>query len=129
MFTGTTELSRVVLVEPVAMSQFDDNPTVFPRESYVYDDEGDFLGAGAFGSVYRARNKDTGQLVALKVVNTPERLKARSVAMCMSRRPEPVWATGMTMALGDPGPVPRLICQVRAVTLLVQHGLSLPVVV
>lgn len=61
----------------------DHDLTVFPKETFQYDDvdEADFLGAGAFGSVYRARMKDTGELVALKVLNTAARLRSRLVAV------------------------------------------------
>ena len=60
--------------------QSGDQPVrLFQKDSLDVDIEGDddFLGAGSFGSVYRCRLKETSEIVALKIINAPPRLRQR----------------------------------------------------
>lgn len=61
------------------MTRADDQPRLFQLDSFAYNEEDDFLGSGAFGSVFRCRLTTTGEIVALKKLYTPQRLKQRCV--------------------------------------------------
>ena len=52
----------------------------FKRENFQFDrdSDDDFLGAGSFGVVFKATIIGTGQVVALKILNTSARLQKRS---------------------------------------------------
>ena len=62
-----------------AMSSLASQPRLFFRSELQYDreSEGDFLGSGAFGEVYRCRLAASGEVAAVKVLNSPRRLKDR----------------------------------------------------
>lgn len=53
----------------------------FGKGDFAYNEASDdeFLGAGSFGQVFRATIKGTSQVVALKILNAPQRLSARSI--------------------------------------------------
>ena len=51
--------------------------TVFRADNFEYDRDGDWLGSGAFGDVYKCCLKNSGQQVAIKVLVTPKTLKSR----------------------------------------------------
>ena len=53
----------------------DDKPTIFQKETFIYNNEDDFVGAGEFGEVFRTELTNSGEIVALKLLNTPQRLK------------------------------------------------------
>ena len=55
----------------------DPRPTLFRSDDFVYDTGNDWLGSGTFGEVYRCRLRGSGQLVAIKILSTPRRLKPR----------------------------------------------------
>ena len=44
-------------------------PTLFGKDAFVYDKMEDFVGAGVLGRVYRARIRDSGEIVALKMLS------------------------------------------------------------
>ena len=52
-----------------------EKPTIFERDKLEYDNDKNFVGAGEFGEVFRATLRQTGDVVAVKVLNTPQRLK------------------------------------------------------
>eukprot|EP00118_Oscarella_pearsei_P019493 m.207755 g.207755 ORF g.207755 m.207755 type:complete len:461 (+) comp39697_c1_seq16:2214-3596(+) len=54
-------------------------PKLFRRDELEYDETDDFIGSGEFGSVFRAKRKDTDELVALKLLTTPQRLRQQQV--------------------------------------------------
>lgn len=55
----------------------DESLRVFPSKASFKYDEDDPLGSGAFGVVYKALVTKTGETVALKVINGPQRLTRR----------------------------------------------------
>jgi serine/threonine protein kinase len=53
----------------------DKKPTIFQKETFIYDNERNFVGAGEFGEVFEAKVTSSNESVALKLLNTPQRLK------------------------------------------------------
>ncbi|XP_062512047.1 probable serine/threonine-protein kinase DDB_G0271682 isoform X2 [Corticium candelabrum] len=53
----------------------DDQPRILKRHEIVYDEEDDYLGSGRFGVVYRCCLTNSSEVVAVKVLATPHRLR------------------------------------------------------
>ena len=60
-----------------ATSCLSGHPRLFYAADLQYDIDDDWLGAGAFGEVFRCRLPPSGEVVAVKVLNSPRRLKER----------------------------------------------------
>ena len=59
------------------MSSLGSLPRLFSSSDLHYHVDDDFLGSGAFGEVYRCRLPVTGEVVAVKILYSPRRLRDR----------------------------------------------------
>lgn len=56
----------------------DQSLRIFGRDELIYNDDDDMIGSGGFGVVYRCKIQSSSEVVALKVLTTPYKLKKRS---------------------------------------------------